>query len=217
MTQEVNDDMSAMIIAAEESILRISDELGRMKTAADLLEDAGQRSQLLQDAVDNLVIEIGSLVELSGRIIGAMNELEVNRLVEELRIALTQRMDGLGREITAKTESATERAAAELRGALIQRMDSLEKKITIGTESATERVGAELRGTLVQRMDSLEKEITVGTESATERVSAEVVAVGEQRMTEHDEMLKHLDAFSLQVAEVRDLVEKSLKRKGLLF
>ena len=245
MAQEVNDDVNATILEAEENILRISEELGRIKTAAEQLEDATQRSQLLQDAVENLVMEIGTLVELSGRVIDALNASEIRGLVTEMRTILSRRMDGLrtellentksstervgaelqtaliqhmdslGRDIAAGSESATGRVGAELRGALIQRMDILENKIAAGTESATEQAGAELRGALVQRVDSLEKEITAGTESASKRVSAKVVAASEQRMTDNDEMMKRLDALGSQVAAVREIVEKSSKRKGL--
>ncbi len=230
---------------------------------------------LLQEAVENLVMEIGSLVELSGRVIDALNASEIRGLVTEMRTILSRRMDGLrtellentksstervgaelqtaliqhmdslGRDIAAGTESATGRVGAELRGALIQRMDILEKKIAAGTESATGRVGAELRGALIQRMDilekkiaagiesateqagaelrgalvqrvdSLEKEITAGTESAAKLVSAEIVTTSEKRMTDNDEMMKRLDALGSHVAEMRELVEKSSKRKGL--
>ena len=246
MTQEVNDEFNDTILQAEQNILRIAEELGRMKSAAEQMNEAGQRSQLLQDAVEKLVIEIGSLVELSGRVIEALNASEIRGLVTEMQTVISRRIDGLrtemlentkpatervgaelqtvliqhmdniGREITSGTESATGRVGAELRGALIQRMDILEKKITVGTETATEQVGAELRGALVQRMDSLENEIATGIKSATEQVSAEVVAASERRITDNDEILKRLDALGLQISEVRDLAEKSSKRKGLL-
>ena len=245
MTQEANDDVNTLILEAEESILRISEELGQMKTAAEQLNEAGHRSQLLQDAVEKLVIEIGSLVELSGQVIDSLNASEIRALVTEMRTVLARRiddlrtemlentkpatervgaelqtvliqhMDSMGTEITSGTESATGRVGAELRGALVQRMDILEKKISVGTETATEQVGAELRGALVQRMDSLENEIATGIKSATEQVSAEVETASEQRITENDEILKRLDALGLQVAEVRELAEKSSNRKGL--
>ena len=245
MTKEVNDEFTDTIEQAEQNISRIAEELGRMKSAAEQLDQAGQRSQLLQDAVEKLVIEIGSLVELSGQVIDALNATEIRGLVAEMRTVLSRRIDGLrtemlentkpatervgaelqtvliqhmdnmGTEITSGTESATGRVGAELRGALIQRMDILEKKITVGTETATEQVGAELRGALVQRMDSLENEIATGIKSATEQVSAEVVAAGEQRITDNDQILERLDALGSQVDLVRDLVEKSSKRKGL--
>ena len=246
MTQEVNDDINATILEAEETILRIAEELGRMKSAAEQLDEAGKRSQLLQDALENLVTEIGSLVELSGTVIEALNATEIRGLVTEMRTVLSRRIDGLrtelientqssterasaelqtvliqhmvslGTEITSGTESATGRVGAELRGALIQRIDILEKKITIGTETATEQVGAELRGALVQRMDSLENEIATGIKSGTEQVSAEVLAASERRITDSDEILKRLDTLGIQISEVRDLAEKSSKRKGLL-
>ena len=38
MTQEVNDDINATILEAEETILRIAEELGRMKSAAEQLD-----------------------------------------------------------------------------------------------------------------------------------------------------------------------------------
>ncbi|MCY4410313.1 MAG: hypothetical protein OXC27_07600 [Caldilineaceae bacterium] len=216
MTQEVNDEFNDTILQAEQNILRIAEELGRMKSAAEQLDEAGQRSQLLQDAVEKLVIEIGSLVELSGQVIDALNATEIRGLVTEMRTVLSRRIDGLRTEMLENTKPATERVGAELRGALIQRMDILERKIMSGTESAAEQVGAELRGALVQRMDSLENEIATGTKSASEQVSAEVVAANEHSMTASDEILKRLDALGLQIAEVRDLAEKSSKRKGLL-
>ena len=184
MSQEVNEDMSATILEAEESILRIAEELGRMKTAAEQLDEAGKRSQMLQDAVENLVFEIGSLVELSGRVIAALDSTEVRGLVTQMRTVLSRRMDGLRTELLENTKSTAE------------------------------RVGAELQTVLVQHIDSLGTEITIGTKSATEQVSAEVVTANEQCMTANDEILKRLDALSLQVSEVRDLAQKSSKQRG---
>ncbi|MCZ0938012.1 MAG: hypothetical protein OXJ55_05215 [Caldilineaceae bacterium] len=151
MTQDINDDMSATIQAAEENILRISQELRRMKTAADLLEDAGQRSQQLHDAVESLVTEIGSLVGLSGRIIDAMNELEVDRLATELRATLIHCMDGLKSEVTADARSASERVGAELQIALSRRMDLLSSGITAKTESANNRI--------LKRLDEIDSQV----------------------------------------------------------
>lgn len=229
MTQESNDDISDTILEAEESILRISEELGHMKTAAQLLDENGKRSQMLQDSVEKLVVEIGSLVDLSGRVIDALRTSEMRELLTEMRTELSQRMDGLredlvkntqttteqvgkelqsalikhidnlGSEVTAETESATGRAGAELRGALIQRIDTLEENITNGTKATTEQVGAELRGALVQRMDSLEKEFTSETSSDTENI------------------LQRLNALEAQVNEVRELAERASRLKGIIF
>ena len=240
MTQEVNDDINDTILEAEENISRISEELGRMKTAAELLDESGKRSQMLQDGVENLVTEISSLVELSGRVIESLKASEVRELVTEMQTALAHQMDGLrtellensksssekagselqtvliqhmdslGTEITARNESAAGRAGAELRGALIQRMDIMEKKITIGTETAIEQVGAELRGALVQRMDSLENEIVTESKSSAKQVGKEVTDVNE-------DISKSLKALDSQVAEVRKLTEKLSKRKGIIF
>ena len=151
MTQDVNDDISVTIQAAEENILRISQELSRMKTAADLLEDAGQRSQLLHDAVESLVTEIGSLVGLSGRIIDAMNQLEVDRLATELRATLIECIDGLKSEVTADARTATERVGAELQTALSRRMDILSSGITAKTESANDE--------MLKRLDDIDTQV----------------------------------------------------------
>ena len=43
MTHEVNDEIGDTILQAEENILRIAEELGRMKTASDQLDEAGKR------------------------------------------------------------------------------------------------------------------------------------------------------------------------------
>ena len=99
MTQHTADDMNATIVAAEETVRRISQELQHMKTAAELLESAGQQSLHLQGAVDGLVSEISALVELSGRIIAGLDQLDVNSVVTDLKMTLMQRLDGLGAEI----------------------------------------------------------------------------------------------------------------------
>ena len=99
MTQQTVDDMHETIVAAEETVRRISQELQRMKTAAELLESAGQQSLHLQGAVDGLVSEISALVELSGRIIAGLDQLDVNSMVTDLQMTLMQRLDGLGAEI----------------------------------------------------------------------------------------------------------------------
>ena len=242
----VSEDIHATILEAEESILKIAEELGRMKSAAELLDESGKRSQMLQDAVENLVEEIGSLVKLSGRVVEALNASEVRAVVTEmgtvlsrrldelrtelletsksdtervgaeLQTVLIQQMDSVGKEIAAGNESATGRVGAELRGALTQRLDILEKKITLGTETATEQVGAELRGALVQRIDSLENEITIVTVSTTEHVRTEVVTASQKSTTDFNKVLERLDVLDSKIAEVRDLAEKSSKRKGLL-
>ena len=215
MADEVNDDINDTILQAEESILRIAEELGRMKAASEQLDEAGKRSQLLQDAVENLVIEIGSLVELSGRVIEVLNASEIRGLVTQMRTVLSRRMDGLRTELLENTKSSAERVSAELQTVLVQHIDSLGTEITARTEAATGRAGTELRGALVQRIDSLENELTIRTRSGTEQVSGEFVAASERWMTDNDEILKRLDALGLQISEVRDLAENSSKRKGL--
>ena len=99
MTQQTSEDTSAAILAAEETVQRIAQELQRMKTAADVLENAGERSLQLQASVETLVSEIGALVELSRRIMGGLNQLDVNHAVADLRGVLMQRLDGLSTEI----------------------------------------------------------------------------------------------------------------------
>ena len=99
MTQQTSEDTNAAILAAEETVQRIAQELLRMKTAADLLENAGERSLQLQGSVETLVSEISTLVELSRRIMGGLNQLDVNHAVADLQGVLMQRLDGLSTEI----------------------------------------------------------------------------------------------------------------------
>ena len=99
MTQQTSEDTNAAILAAEETVQRIAQELQRMKTAADLLENAGERSLQLQGSVETLVSEIGALVELSRRIMGGLNQLDLNHAVADLQGVLMQRLDGLSTEI----------------------------------------------------------------------------------------------------------------------
>ena len=99
MTQQTSEDTNAAILAAEETVQRIAQELQRMKTAADLLENAGERSLQLQGSVETLVSEIGALVELSRRIMGGLNQLDLNHAVADLQEVLMQRLDGLSAEI----------------------------------------------------------------------------------------------------------------------
>ena len=99
MTQQTSEDTNAAILAAEETVQRIAQELQRMKTAADLLENAGERSLQLQGSVETLVSEIGALVELSRRIMGGLNQLDLNHAVADLQGVLMQRLDGLSAEI----------------------------------------------------------------------------------------------------------------------
>ena len=214
MTQEMNDDVNAAILEAESSILRIADELGRMKTAAVQLNEAGKRSQLLQDAVENLVIEIGTLVESSGKVIDGLNSSELRGLVTETRTVLARRMDGLRTELLENTKSTTERVSAELREAMLQHLDALEKKTAARTESVIEVVATELCEALPQRLEVLEEKIANETRSSFERVSEDVVAVNEQRMSDTDEIMKTLDALGSQFTELQELVEESSRRKG---
>ncbi len=229
MTQESNDDISETILEAEESILRISEELGQMKTAAQLLDETGKRSQLLQDSVENLVVEIGSLVDLSGRVIDALRASEMRELLIEMRTALSQRMDGLREDLVENTQTTTERVGKDLQSALIQHIDKLGSEVTAGTESATGRAGAELRGALIQRIDILEKSITNGTQATTEQVGAELRGALVQRMdslekeftsetsSDTGKILQRLNALETQVNEVRKLAEKASRLKGIIF
>ncbi len=135
MTHEANDDISDTILQAEESILRIAEELGRMKTATEQLDEAGKRSRLLQEAVENLVFEIGTLVELSGRVISALDATEVRGLVTQMRTVLSRRMDGLREELLENTKSTAEQVRAEVvtaneqsmaaHDAILKRLDDL--------------------------------------------------------------------------------------------
>ncbi len=182
MTHEVNDEIGDTILQAEENILRIAEELGRMKTASDQLDEAGKRFLLLQESVENLVFEIGTLVELSGRVFDTLDATEVRGLVTQMRTVLSHRMDGLRTELLEITKSTAE------------------------------KVGAEFQTVLVQHIDSLGTEFTAETRSVTEQVRAEVVTANEQCMAVNDAILKRLDALSFQVAEVRDLAEESSRR-----
>lgn len=154
MTYEVNDDISDTILQAEENILRIAEALGRIKTASEQLDEAGKQSRLVQDSVENLVFEIGTLVEKCDRVIATLEAAEVRGLVTQMRKVLSSRMDGLRTELLKNTKSTAE------------------------------------------------------------QVRAEVATANEQCMAANDAILKRLDALSSQVAEVRDLAEKSPQQKG---
>ena len=117
MTKNADHGINETILAAEASILKISEELARMKRASDLLEDAGQHSQLMRDATGRLVAEIGSLVEVSGQIMTAMNQVDMKGVVSELHAALMQRLDGLEAEVKAGDN------------ALMQRFDALDSYV----------------------------------------------------------------------------------------
>lgn len=215
MTQEANDDINATIMEAEESILRIAEELGRMKTAAELLDESGKRSQLLQDALESLVTEIGSLVEVSGRVIDILDASEIRGLVTQMRTVLSRRMDGLRTELLENTKTTAERVGAELQTVLIQRIDSLGEEIDTKTESVSGRVGSEMRTALTERMDRLENELANGTRIAAKQVCAEVLAANERIMIDSDLILKRLDVLSRQVAKLTEVAEKTSKRKGI--
>ena len=152
MKDESSHDMSSTIQAAEESILRISEELRRMKTAADLLEESGKRSVRLQVAVEGLVIEIGTLIEVSGLIIESMTELEVNGLASELRTTLVNCIEDLKSEVSAEANSTTERVGLEVQTNLSQRLDNLVSGLTSKTESANDAV--------MKRLDTLGEQTT---------------------------------------------------------
>lgn len=152
MKDESSYDMSSTIQAAEESILRISEELRRMKTAADLLEESGKRSVRLQVAVEGLVIEIGTLIEVSGLIIESMTELEVNGLASELRTTLVNCIEDLKSEVSAEAKSTTERVGLEVQTNLSQRLDNLVSGLTSKTESANDAV--------MKRLDTLGEQTT---------------------------------------------------------
>ena len=191
MTENEAHGMNATILAAEASILKISEELARMKRASDLLEDAGQQSQQLRNATGRLVAEIGSLVELSGQIMTAMNHVDMKGVVSELRTALMQRLDGLEAEV--KTGIVEQMKAGD--DAVMQRIDAF------GSQEA--KTASELRVALMQRLDGLAAE-----------VKADIV---EHVMAGDNALAQRLDALDSYLAETRSLVERWSKRKGILF
>ena len=215
MTNMANDDIHSTILEAEESILRIAEELGRMKSAAEQLEEAGKRSQLLQDALESLISEIGSLVEVSGRVIDILDASEIRELVTQMRTVLSRRMDGLRTELLENTKTTAERMGVELQTVLIQHITNLGEEIATNAESVNGRVGSEMRTALTRRMDKLENELATGTRVAAEQIGAEVLAANERIMIDNDEIFKRLDALNLQVAKMIDLTESTSKRKGL--
>lgn len=225
MTQESNDDINDTILEAEESILRISEELGQMKTAAQQLDETGKRSQLLQESVESLVTEISSLVELSGHVIDALKASEINELLTKMQTALSNRMDSLKAELLENSQSATERVGTEIQSELIKYINNLGREVSVETESVTGRVSAELRGALIQRIDILEKKITSGTQATTEQVGAELRGAMVQRIDSlekdlisetcgnEENILQRLTELEAQIAEARDFAEEAAKRK----
>ena len=239
MTEDAAQGMNATILAAEASILRISEELARMKRASDLLEDAGQQSQQLRDATGRLVAEIGSLVELSGQIMAAMNQVDMRGVVSELRAALMQRLDGLEAEVkTGIVEqvkaghdtvmqrldafgSQEAKTASELHAALMQRLDGL------GAEVKADIVEHVKAGdnALMQRLDAFGSqeaktalELRAVLMQRLDGLGAEVKAdIVEHVMAGDNALVQRLDALDSYVAETRGLVEQWSKRKGILF
>ena len=189
MTKNADHGINETILAAEASILKISEELARMKRASDLLEDAGQQSQLMRDATGRLVAEIGSLVEVSGQIMTAMNQVDMKGVVSELHAALMQRLNGLEAEVKA---GDMKRVVSELHAALMQRLDGLEAEVKAGDKKG---VVSELHAALMQRLDGLEAEVKAGDNA----------------------LMQRLDALDSYVAETRSVVEQWSKRKGILF
>ena len=239
MTENAAHVMNPTILAAEASILKISEELARMKRASDLLEDAGQQSQQLRDATGRLVAEIGSLVELSGQIMTAMNQVDMKGVVSELRATLKQRLDGLEAEVKTgiveqvKAEHDTvmqrldtlglqeAKTASELYAALKQRLDGLEAEVKTGI---VEQVKAE-HDTVMQRLDTLglqeaktASELCAALKQRLDGLGAEVkVDIVEHVKAGDNALVQRLDALDSYVAETRSLVEQWSKRKGILF
>ncbi len=239
MTENADHGLNETILAAEASILKISEELARMKRASDLLEDAGQHSQQLRDATGRLVAEIGILVESSGQIMTAMNQVDMKGVVSELRADLMQRLDGLEAEVKSgiveqvkagddalvqrldALGSQEAKTASELRAALTQRLDGLEAEVKSGI---VEQVKAG-DNALVQRLDALgSQEAKTASElraALTQRLDGLEVEVKsgivEQVKAGDDVLVQRLDALDSYVAETRSLVEQWSKRKGILF
>lgn len=118
-------DFDATLLELEATTRRIAGELTRMKNAADLLEDSGQRSVELGDSVGNLVVEIRTLVELAGRITDGLLHVDMEGMVSELKESVMQRLDGL--EAGIKTEMVE--PAQDRHLTVIHRLDSLESQL----------------------------------------------------------------------------------------
>ena len=95
-------DFDATLLEVEATTRRIAGELARMKKAADLLEESGQRSIELGDSVGKLIVEIRTLVELAGRITDSLHHVDMEGVMSELKEALMQRLDGLEAGIKAE-------------------------------------------------------------------------------------------------------------------
>ena len=113
--------VDATVLEVEATLRRIAGELARMKKAADLLEESGQRSIELGDSVGKLILEIRTLVELAGRITDSLHHVDMEGMVSELKEALMQRFDGL--EAGIKSEVAE--PAQDRHLTVMHRLDAL--------------------------------------------------------------------------------------------
>ena len=97
-------DFDATLLEVEATTRRIAGELARMKGAADLLEESGQRSVELGDSVGHLIVEIRTLVELAGRITDGLLHVDMEGKVSELKEAVMQRFDALEARVGAEAQ-----------------------------------------------------------------------------------------------------------------
>ena len=114
-------DFDATLLEVEATTRRIAGELARMKGAADLLEESGQRSVELGDSVGHLIVEIRTLVELAGRITDGLLHVDMEGKVSELKEAVMQRFDALEAGVGAE--------AQDRHLTVMQRLDALNSQM----------------------------------------------------------------------------------------
>ena len=114
-------DFDATLLEVEATTRRIAGELARMKGAANLLEESGQRSVELGDSVGQLIVEIRTLVELAGRITEGLLHVDMEGKVSELKEAVMQRFDALEAGVGAE--------AQDRHLTVMQRLDALNSQM----------------------------------------------------------------------------------------
>ena len=143
------------VLEAEEGIRAIATELERMRSAAQTLESAEERSSAVVEAAR-------SIIEISKRLVGELDAHSIASIMEPRFDALNGRADRLSEDVKTGFHDAVPRFEA-----LNERADRLSEDVKTGFHDAVPRFEA-----LNERADRLSEDVKTGFHDAVPRFEA---------------------------------------------
>lgn len=111
MVEKSNDKVGELLAEGHELVARLSEELGAMKAAAELLDAQAERERVVMDGLADLVVGLEKFVGVIG---GVAEELDQRRL-SDLLSAIGSNVEGVGQEVLRAVEGGNTTVLDEIR------------------------------------------------------------------------------------------------------